>query len=142
MSARRWTAFDLMTTPVRASRHAYRNNALDDKRLHLEEAISYLRQAPVSKDATALTQAQLETVIARLEPRTLLGDLAGESQAKLVGIQAEIDQERIRIRNLELLRQWAEKTELIFESLNLAGKVIRRNEEPYSPTSRAGWPRD
>jgi len=113
-----------------------------NKRPYLEEGISYLRQAPVSKDSTALTQAQLETVIARLELRTLLGDLAGESQAKLVGIQAEIDQERIRIRNLELLRQWAEKTELIFESLNLAGKVIRRNEEPYSPTSRTGWPRD
>jgi hypothetical protein len=101
--------------------HAYRSNILDDKRLYLEEAISYLRQAPISNDATALTQAQLDTLIGRLElGKTLLGGFAGEGDAKRVGAQSETEQERIRIRNLELLRQWAEKTGLIFEPLSLA----------------------
>ena len=38
-----WTAFDPMTTPVRASTHAYGTNRQEDDRLHIEEAISYLR---------------------------------------------------------------------------------------------------
>ena len=68
-------AFDFRpASPVRASTQAYHSNSVDDERLHLEEAISYPRQAPVSNDTTALTQAQLDTVVARLELRkTLLG---------------------------------------------------------------------
>jgi hypothetical protein len=122
-----WTAFDPMATPVRASTLQYNSNSLDNTRLHLEEAISYLRAAPVSND-TALTQAQLDTVVARLELRkTLLGGLASENQATRVGMQSDFEQERIRSRNLELLRQWAEKTGLIFEPLNLAG-----NQDHYA----------
>jgi hypothetical protein len=117
-----WTAFNPLSTSARASTLQYNGNSLDNTRLHLEEAISYLRAAPVSNDATALTQAQLDTVVARLELRkTLLGGLASESQATRVGMQSDFERERIRSRNLELLRQWAEKTGLIFGSLNLAG---------------------
>jgi hypothetical protein len=123
-----WTAFDPLSTSARASTLQYNGNSLDNTRLHLEEAISYLREAPVSNDATALTQAQLDTVVARLELRkTLLGGLASENQAKRVGEQSDFEQERIRSRNLELLRQWAEKTGLIFEPLNLAG-----NQDHYA----------
>jgi hypothetical protein len=117
-----WTAFDPMTTPVRASTHAYGTNRQEDDRLHIEEAISYLRQAPVSDDSTRLTQVQLDTVIGKLKLREiLLGGLATDNQAARVGMQADFEQERIRSRNRELLRQWAEKTGLIFEPLTLNG---------------------
>jgi hypothetical protein len=111
-----------MMTPVRASTHAYATNRQEDERLHIAEAISYLRQAPVSNDSTALTQVQLDTVIGKLKLREiLLGGLATDNQAARVGMQADFEQERIRSRNRELLRQWAEKTGLIFEPLNLNG---------------------
>jgi len=111
-----------MGGPVRASTHAYRSNASDDERVRLDEAINYLRHAPVSNDATALTQTQVDIVIARLRLRnTLLGGLVDEAHTKHIGAQSEFDRERIRSRNWELLRQWADKTGLIFEPLSLAG---------------------
>ena len=117
-----WTAFDPIMTPVRASTHAYSTNREEDERLHIEEAISYLRQAPVSDDSTALTQVQLDTVIGKLKLREiLLGGLGTDNQAARVGMQSDFEQERIRSRNRELLRQWAERTGLIFEPLNLNG---------------------
>ena len=117
-----WTAFDPLGGPVRASTHAYRSNASDDERVRLDEAITYLRHAPVSNDATALTQTQVDTVIGRLQLRnTLLGGLVDETHAKHIGAQSGFDRERTRSRNWELLRQWADKTGLVFESLNLAG---------------------
>lgn len=137
-----WTAFDPLMSPVRASTRAYSGNNMDDERLHLEEAINYLRRAPVSNDKTALTQAQLNTVIARLELRkTLLGGLVDERQATRLGMQSGFEQERVRSRNWELLRQWAEKTGLIFEPLNLAG-----NQGHYAilwfPQNQSAEPRD
>ena len=117
-----WTAFDPMMTPVRASTHAYDTNRQEDERLHIEEAISYLHQAPVSNDSTALTQVELDTVIGKLKLREiLLGGLGTDNQAARVGMQSDFEQERIRSRNRELLRQWTEKTGLIFEPLNLNG---------------------
>jgi hypothetical protein len=117
-----WTALDPMMTPVRASTHAYGTNRQEDERLHIEEAISYLRQAPVSDGSMALTQVQLDTVIGKLKLREiLLGGLGTDNQAARVGMQSDFEQERIRGRNRELLRQWAEKTGLIFEPLNLNG---------------------
>jgi hypothetical protein len=115
-------AFDPIMTPIRASTRAYGTNTRSDERLHLAEAISYLRQAPVSTDASALTLAQLDSVIGRLElRRTMLGGLVSDKQATSVGLQSGFEQERIRSRNWELLRQWAEKTGFIFEPLSLAG---------------------
>jgi hypothetical protein len=117
-----WTAFDPLGGPVRASTHAYRGNAHDYEWASLDEAIDYLRHAPVSDDETALTQAQVHTVIARLQLRkSILGGLVNEAHATDVGAQSAFDRERFRSRNWELLRQWAEMTGLIFEPLNLAG---------------------
>jgi hypothetical protein len=117
-----WTVFDPLGGPVRASTRAYRSNASDDERVRVDEAINYLRHAPVSNDGTALTQTQVDIVIARLQLRnTLLGGLVDEAHAKHMGAQSEFDRERIRSRNWELLRQWADKTGLIFEPLNVAG---------------------
>ena len=144
-----WTAFDPLGGPVRASTHAYRSNAGDDERVRLDEAVNFLRHAPVSSDATALTQTQVDTVIARLQLRnTLLGGLVDEARAKRIGVQSEIDRERIRTRNWELLRQWADKTGLVFEPLNLAGTddhyVIlwfpqKRSTAPQRASLRSTW---
>jgi hypothetical protein len=117
-----WTTLDPLMMPVRASSRAYRTNSLDNERLHLEEAIEYLRQAPVSDRPSMLSRTELDTVIARLELRKrLLGGLVSERRAAEFGADAGFEQERIRSRNWELLRQCAERTGLLFEPLELAG---------------------
>jgi hypothetical protein len=117
-----WTLFDPMTTPVRASTRAYGSNEIEYERLHLEEAIDYLRQAPVSNGASALTRDELNATIARLELRKrLLGGLVAQGRTADIGEQEEIEEQEIRSRNWELLRQCADRTGLIFEPLSLAG---------------------
>ncbi len=121
-SVLQWTVLDAMTMPIRATSRAYRSNGLDDERLHLETAASYLRNAPVSDDGSALTKQQVDTIIARLELRKkMLGGLISERRAARVGEESGFQDERIRSRNWELLRQLAEKTGLTFEPLNIAG---------------------
>ncbi len=115
-----WTALDPMSTPIRATSRAYRTNEMDHERLHLEEAISYLRNAPVSNSESALTRTQIDTVTARLELRKkLLGGFVSERQAAQVGMVSAFAEERIRSRNWELLRECAERTGLLFEPLNM-----------------------
>ncbi len=117
-----WIMFDPLTTPVRAASRAYRSNEIDHERLHLEEAIGYLRNAPAGNADNALTEAQLNTVIARLELRKrLLGGLVSERRATRLGEEYGFEEERIRSRNWEVLRECAEKTGLLFEPVNLAG---------------------
>jgi hypothetical protein len=121
MDLLQWTLLDSVATPVRAASRAYRGNATDYERLQLEEAIGYLRQAPVPAIAPPLTQDELDIVIARLELRKhLLGGLAPERLAARVGAASGFDQERVRSRNWEILRQSAERTGLLFEPLTLA----------------------
>jgi hypothetical protein len=115
-----WTALDPMSTPIRASSRAYRTNEVDHERLHLEEAISYLRNAPVSNGELGLTRIQVDTITARLELRKkLLGGFANERQAARLGMEAAFAQERVRSRNWELLRECAERTGLLFEPVNM-----------------------
>ncbi len=121
-----WTVLDPLSTPVRASTRAYRGNAADDERLHLQEAISYLQQAPVSTPDSPLNQLQVQTLIARLELRkSLLGGFVSADGAAKYGVSAQIRDLEIRSRDWELLREWADKTGLYFEPLDLAGT---RNE--------------
>ena len=128
-----WTTLDPMIMPVRATSRAYRTNQIDDERLHLEEAIGYLRNAPVSNGNSELTQMQLDTVVARLELRKrLLGGLVSERRAAELGRESGFDEERIRSRNWELLRQCAEKTQLIFEPLNIAQTAPSGNASQYA----------
>ncbi|MBV9532332.1 MAG: hypothetical protein JO283_15040 [Bradyrhizobium sp.] len=117
-----WTVLDPGLMPIRASSRAYRANETDHLRLHLEEAISYLRDAPAGNGQSALTRNELQTVIARLELRKqLLGGFVDERGAKRYGEEDNYRYERVRSRNWELLRQCAEKTGLYFEQLDLAG---------------------
>ncbi|MFL6353094.1 MAG: hypothetical protein ACJ74Z_14770 [Bryobacteraceae bacterium] len=119
-----WTMLDPRTMAIRATSRAYRTNQVDHERLHLEEAIGYLRNAPTAASNSALTQTQLDTVIARLELRKqLLGGFVSERDAARVGLESGFEQERIRSRNWELLRQCAEKTGLVFESIDIAGNI-------------------
>ena len=117
-----WAALDPRTIPIRATSRAYRSNEVDEERLRLEEVVTYLRQAPVADDGSALTRPQLNTVIARLELRKrLLGGFVSELQAQRFGEELDFEQERVRALNWELLRESAERTGLYFESLDLAG---------------------
>lgn len=121
-----WAALDPMNTPIRATSRAYRANEVDHERLHLEEAISYLRNAPVSNDGSGLTRTELDTVSARIELRKkLLGGFASERQAAQLGQDSSFAEERIRSRNWEMLRQCADRTGLRFEPLNLASDSQR-----------------
>ncbi|MGI8961668.1 MAG: hypothetical protein ACR2IV_18285 [Bryobacteraceae bacterium] len=119
-----WTMLDPRAMPIRAASRAYRSNQVDHARLHLEEAIGYLRNAPTGTTNSALTETQLDTVIARLELRKeLLGGFVSERGVARVGRENGFERERIRSRNWELLRQCAEKTGLIFESVDIAGNT-------------------
>jgi hypothetical protein len=116
-----WTAFDPLMMPVRASSRMYRSNDSDNERLKLEEAITYLQNAPTAEADQAMpTSEQLNTVIARLELRKqFLGGLFGDKAASRYGMESQFGDERVRSRNWELLRQCAEKTGLYFESISL-----------------------
>jgi hypothetical protein len=117
-----WTVLDRMDGGIRASSRTYRRNELNYERLELEEVISYLRSASGLTDASAPTQRQLDTVLGRLELRKhLLGGLSKEGHAARLGEESAFDEERIRSRNWELLRQCAENTDLIVESLDVGG---------------------
>lgn len=118
-----WAILDPSTMPIRASSRAYRANQADDERLHLEEAISYLRVAPPGAEGAGLTFSEIHTLLARLQLcKTLLaGGFVSEGAAAKLGEEADSKYERIRSRNWELLRQCADKTGLYFESLNVAG---------------------
>ncbi|MBV9083964.1 MAG: hypothetical protein JOZ62_14900 [Acidobacteriaceae bacterium] len=118
-----WTMLDPMTTAVRATSRAYGINSADGERLQLEQAIDYLKRAPTGSSSAELSAAELDTLIARLELRKrLLGGLVTGPRAVRFGEQQEFENERIRSRNWELLRQCAEKTGLVFEPLEIAGK--------------------
>jgi hypothetical protein len=117
-----YTTFDPMIMPIRATSRAYRTNEVNHERLHLEEAISDLRQAPSSNGAAELSDAEVHTVIARLELRKkLLGGLVSERRASKLGEAEGFEQERNRGRNWELLRNSAERTGLQFEPATLGG---------------------
>jgi uncharacterized protein YoaH (UPF0181 family) len=116
-----WMAFDPMTTAIRASSRAYRSNNTDHERMHVEEAISYLRQAPVSNDGEGLTQSQLNSVIARLAlTKTLLGGFVSKDRLNEIAATQDAVRAETIGRNWELLRTSAERTGLLFEPLHLA----------------------
>lgn len=116
-----WTALDTIGTPVRATSREYRTNEVDHERLHLEEANSYLLQAPVGHSPDELSEEERNFVTARLELRKkLLGGFVDSSKVASLGKAASFAEESTRTRNWELLRQCAEKTGLIFEPVKLA----------------------
>jgi hypothetical protein len=120
-----WTALDPMTTPVRASSRAFRTNGLDHERLHVEEAISYLRRAPVanaseSGKGPALSQTELDDVIARLMlTKNLLGGFVADGRLRRVAAARDAQRAETVGRNWELLRTSAERAGLLFEPLSL-----------------------
>jgi hypothetical protein len=117
-----WSVLDPVSMSVRASSRAYQNNQADHERLHLEEAESYLQSAQAADDESGLSDEELHTVIARLDLRKrMLGGFVSASRAANFGEEANLEQERIRARNWELLRQCADKAGLYFESIDLAG---------------------
>ncbi len=117
-----WAAFDPLTTPVRASSRSYQANALDIERIKLEQTITYLQSAPVDSGGPSLTSDERNTAVARLTLRkTLLGGLMKNGHTARFGQQAQLEEERVRSRNFETLRQLAEKTGTYVEPLTFAG---------------------
>ncbi|MBV8864963.1 MAG: hypothetical protein JO210_06125, partial [Acidobacteriaceae bacterium] len=117
-----WTILDPSIIPIRATSRAYRANQADDERLHLEEAISYLRAAPSGEEEAGLTLSEIDTLIVRLQLcKTRLGGFVTERAAVKLGEDVDGKYERIRSRNWELLRQLADKAGVYFESLDVAG---------------------
>ena len=117
-----WTAFDPMMMPIRASSRAYRTNEVDHERLHIEEALSFLRQAPADSTGRALTRAELDSVIARLTlAKNFLGGLMSNGHLERVVRAREAQRAATIGRNWELLRTSAERAGLIFEPLHLSG---------------------
>jgi hypothetical protein len=144
-----WTTLDTFDTPLRATSRAYRTNQVDHERAHLEEANTYLLRAPVNDGPNALTKEQRDLVIARLELRkSLLGGFVAANRAATLGQDSIYQQEIVRGRNWELLRQWAEKTGLFFEPVNIgqtSGEYgvlwypARANYEPGGTNLAAIW---
>jgi hypothetical protein len=133
-----YAVLDPTMLPIRATSRAYRSNGEDHQRLHLEEAISYLNEAPSATSEAEPTSGQLHTLIARLELRKkLLGGFVSERNAAKFGERQNFEQERIRLRNWELLRQSAERTGLIFEPMDLAGTTGQYALLSFSQTGRA-----
>jgi hypothetical protein len=115
-----WTTLDPMMMPVRASSHAYRTNLIDHERLHIEEALSFLRRAPADSTGKALTRPELDSVIARLTlAKNLLGGLMSDGHLLRVARAREAQRTATIGRNWELLRTSAERAGLIFEPLHL-----------------------
>ena len=144
-----WTILDPAATPIRATSRAYQTNQTDHERLHLEEAISYLRSASALSDPAALTPQELNLVIARLELRKkLLGGFVNQHAAAQLGEEEKFSDERIRARNWELLRQCAEKTGIYFEPVDLAGSSqqyamlwfpLSESAEPVGSKLKSVW---
>jgi hypothetical protein len=144
-----WTALDTIDTPVRATSRAYRTNEVDHERLHLEEASSYLLHAPVGDGKDELTADERDFVMASLELRKkLLGGFVSSSRVASLGREAGFEQERVRMRNWELLRQCAEKTGLVFEPVTLSGSDqdygmlwyrVRPTDEPNEENLGVIW---
>jgi hypothetical protein len=135
-----WTTLDTFDTPLRATSRAYRTNQVDHERAHLEEANTYLLRAPVNDGPDALTKEQRDFVMARLELRkSLLGGFVAANRAATLGQDAIYQQEVIRGRNWELLRQCAEKTGLLFEPVNI-GQTDGEYGMLWYPARAAGEP--
>jgi hypothetical protein len=75
-------------------------NRIDQQRLQLEEAITYLQHAPVSEDRRALTRIQVDALLARLALRKqMLGGFVNEQTLAQVSEERGLKEERIRERN-------------------------------------------
>lgn len=133
-----WTLFDPMATEVRATTRAYTENETDHERIRIEETISYLNEAPVTRDASGLSKEDVDLLMARLSLREqALGGLVTDTQASHIGDQERISAERIRLRNWEYLRGASERAGLIFEPLKLSGTAENYAIVWYRPGSSA-----
>lgn len=119
-----WTAFDPLANPVRAMSRSYQANQTDNDRLHLQQAIDLLQNAPAVLNRPGLTEEEINILIARLELRkSLVGGLLASQHTAEFGAQTRFENQRVRSRNFEAIRQFAEKTGTYSESLNLAGST-------------------
>ena len=118
-----WAAFDPQAMPIRAATRSYRTNDLNADRLHVEEAIHFLRLAPTAEYGEPVTPEQRDAVMARLAlAKNTLGGLVEEEHLNRLHDSHQADWEAARARNWELLRNSAERAGLYFEPMQLDGQ--------------------
>ncbi len=117
-----WFALDGISTPVRAVSRSYRTNEVAERRLYLEEGITFLRRARDSGVASPLSTAEMDSLLGRLElSKQTLGGLTGDRRLAEVAEREELTRKIAEGQNWEILRQAAEKTGLVFEPIQVAG---------------------
>ncbi len=117
-----WFVLDGISTPVRTVSRSYRTNEVAERRLYLEEGITFLRRARDSGAASPLSAAEMDSMLGRLElSKQALGGLTGDRRLAEVVEREELARKIAEGQNWEILRQAAEKTGLIFEPIQVAG---------------------
>lgn len=109
------TALDPLGTPYRAATRSYRLNRSQHRDLRIAEASTALAGLAASDPEIRLVRSRLV-----LSSR-LLGGLVSDRNLELVHEKEWIRTEEMRGRNWELLRQQAERNNLLFEPLRVAG---------------------
>jgi hypothetical protein len=108
------TAFDPLGTPYRAATRSYRLNRLQHRDLRIAEAASALSDMTGDPDVRMVRSRLILT-------SRLLGGLVSDRNLDLVNEVEAIRSEEMRGRNWELLRQQAERNNLIFRPLQVGG---------------------
>jgi hypothetical protein len=110
-------ALDPMGTPYRAATRSYRMNRNQHRELRVAEASAALE--PLTSDS------EIRAVRSRLLLSSrLLGGLVSDANLDLVHEKEAIRTEEMRGRNWELLRQQAERNNLVFEPLRIGGGSV------------------
>jgi hypothetical protein len=116
-------ALDSNGALIRSATRSYRNNALDDRRRRLVEALAVLSQLEDAPEGKAvLSEQELLEIQARLTlAKTALGGLVSTESLPEAYFKQRARTEEERGHNWELLRQRAEANGLVFEPLGLNG---------------------
>ncbi len=110
-------ALDPMGTPYRAATRSYRLNLAQQRELRVIEAVAALEPQTADSEIRAVRSRLL------LSSR-LLGGLVSDANLDLVHQKEAVRSEEMRGRNWELLRQQAERNNLIFEPLRIGGGLV------------------
>lgn len=108
-------ALDPLGTPYRAATRSYRLNRSQHRQLRIAEAASALESA--GSDYPEVRDVRSRLVLSS----RLLGGLVSDKNLDLIHEKEVMRTEEMRGRNWELLRQQAERNNLVFQPLQIAG---------------------
>lgn len=117
---------------VRPLIRQYLTNHSDHARVRAEQALSMVRHAPHSERKEPITNAEFDTIIARLTlSKETFGGLISDPNLLETARLIESRRESSRLRNLELLRSSADRVGLYFEPLNLTDPSLAEEGARY-----------